>query len=106
MEPAEADTTRPASRIIEAPNIPSLLDKLHEVGRRGLEIKRFKGLGEMDAEQLWDTTMDPTRRTMLRVTWDGAAEADQLFSILMGEEVEQRRQFIEEHALEVKNLDV
>jgi DNA gyrase subunit B len=105
---AEATTAaaRPASRVIEAASVPSILEKLHEVGRRGLEIKRFKGLGEMDAEQLWDTTMDPSRRTMLRVTWDGAAEADQLFSILMGEEVEQRRQFIEEHALEVKNLDV
>jgi len=94
------------SKTIEAANIPSILSKLHEVGRRGLEIKRFKGLGEMDAEQLWDTTMDPTRRTLMRVTWDGAAEADALFSILMGEDVEQRRKFIEEHALEVKNLDV
>ncbi len=60
----------------------------------------------MDTSQLWETTMDPTKRTLIRVTWDGAAEADTLFSILMGEEVEQRRKFIEEHALEVKNLDV
>jgi DNA gyrase subunit B len=60
----------------------------------------------MDAEQLWDTTMDASRRTLLRVSWDGAAEADTLFSILMGEEVEDRRRYIEEHALEVKNLDV
>ncbi len=91
---------------IDVANIPAILDTLHEVGRRGLEIKRFKGLGEMDAEQLWDTTMDATRRTLLRVSWDGAHEADTLFSILMGEEVESRRRFIEEHALEVKNLDV
>ncbi len=93
-------------KVVEVPNVPAILESLHEVGRRGLEIKRFKGLGEMDAEQLWDTTMDATRRTLLRVAWDGAAEADTLFSILMGEEVESRRRFIEEHALEVKNLDV
>jgi DNA gyrase subunit B len=93
-------------KTIDVANIPAILETLHEVGRRGLEIKRFKGLGEMDAEQLWDTTMDPTRRTLMRVAWDGAHEADTLFSILMGEEVESRRRFIEEHALEVKNLDV
>ena len=95
-----------ASRFIEAPNIPSILASLHEVGRRGLEIKRFKGLGEMDAEQLWDTTMDVSKRTLMRVTWDGAREAEVLFTTLMGENVEERRKFIEEHALEVKNLDV
>ncbi|MEZ6318328.1 MAG: hypothetical protein R3B49_06185 [Phycisphaerales bacterium] len=71
-----------------------------------MEIKRFKGLGEMDAEQLWETTMDPDRRTLLRVRMDQASEADALFSVLMGELVEPRRKFIEDHALEVKNLDV
>src|SRR5690606_11799706 len=90
-------------RAVEAPNVPAILRTLQEVGRRGIEIKRFKGLGEMDAEQLWETTMDPERRTLLRVSWDGATEADNLFSILMGEGVEERRNFIEEHALEVKN---
>ena len=60
----------------------------------------------MSAEQLRDTTMDPAIRTMMRVTWDVASEADRLFTILMGENVEERRKFIEEHALEVKNLDV
>ncbi len=93
-------------KVLEVPNVPAILDTLHEVGRRGLEIKRFKGLGEMDAEQLWETTMDISKRTLMRVSWDGAAEASTLFSILMGEEVEDRRRFIEEHALEVKNLDV
>jgi DNA gyrase subunit B len=96
----------PHQKSIDVPNIPGILEALHEVGRRGLEIKRFKGLGEMDAEQLWETTMDPSKRLLLRVAWDGAAEADTLFSILMGEQVEDRRRFIEEHALEVKNLDV
>ncbi|MFO0963884.1 MAG: DNA gyrase subunit B [Phycisphaerales bacterium] len=91
---------------VEAPNVPSILRSLHEVGRRGIEIKRFKGLGEMEAIQLWDTTMDPSRRTLLRVSWDAASEADALFATLMGENVEQRRNYIEKHALEVKNLDV
>jgi DNA gyrase subunit B len=96
----------PDARLIEAANVPAILRTLLDVGRRGLEIKRFKGLGEMDAAQLWETTMDPARRTLYRVTWDGAAEADTLFSILMGEAVDDRRRFIEDHALEVRNLDV
>ena len=91
---------------IEVPNVPSILESLHEVGRRGIDVKRFKGLGEMDAEQLWETTMDPEIRTLIRVTWDAASEADTLFSTLMGENVEQRRKYIEDHALEVKNLDI
>lgn len=100
-----AETTSKA-KLVEAANLPAVLGGLHEIGRRGMEIKRFKGLGEMDAIQLWDTTMDPARRTLLRVNWEQAGEADSLFSILMGEQVEPRRKFIEDHALEVKNLDV
>jgi len=92
--------------ISNVPNIPSILHGLHEVGRRGIELKRFKGLGEMNPEQLWETTMDPEKRTLLRVTWDTASDADQLFSTLMGEHVESRRAYIEDHALEVKNLDI
>ena len=92
--------------LIEAPNVPSIVRTMQEVGRRGIELKRFKGLGEMEAEQLWDTTMDPESRTLLRVSWDAASEADALFSTLMGENVEARRTYIEEHALEVRNLDV
>jgi len=94
------------SKIVEAENIPSILEALHEIGRRGMEIKRFKGLGEMDAIQLWETTMDHEVRSMFRVQWDQAGEADNLFSLLMGEHVEPRRKYIEDHALEVKNLDI
>jgi DNA gyrase/topoisomerase IV subunit B len=92
--------------VIDVPNIPAILTALHEVGRKGMELKRFKGLGEMNPEQLWDTTMDPAQRTLLRVTWDTASDADELFSTLMGEDVESRRTYIEDHALEVKNLDI
>jgi DNA gyrase subunit B len=90
----------------EAPNIPSILEALLDLGRRGIEVKRFKGLGEMDADQLADTTMRLDRRTLVRVTWDEAGEADRMFSLLMGENVEDRRKFIEDHALEVKMLDI
>ena len=104
----ESAETPPAAvdRVVEAENVPAIVEKLEEIGRRGLEIKRFKGLGEMDASQLWETTMDPAKRTLLRVSPDIAAETEGLFSVLMGEQVEPRRKFIEDHALEVKNLDV
>ncbi|MEL7483613.1 MAG: DNA gyrase subunit B [Planctomycetota bacterium] len=98
--------TRSGQKLIEAANLARIVPALHEVGRRGIEVKRFKGLGEMDAEQLWATTMDHDVRILLRVTWDMAGQAESLFSTLMGEEVEPRRKFIEDHALEVKNLDV
>ncbi len=79
---------------------------LQEIGRQGVTIQRYKGLGEMNAEQLWDTTMDPATRTLLKVTMEDAKEADYICSILMGEKVEPRREFIEEHAKFVRNLDV
>jgi DNA gyrase subunit B len=79
---------------------------IRQIGVKGIEIKRFKGLGEMNADQLWETTMNPETRTLLSVKLDDAGEADRLFSILMGSDVEKRRNFIRDHALEVQNLDV
>jgi len=79
---------------------------IRQIGGKGVEIKRFKGLGEMNAEQLWETTMNPGTRTLLSVKLEDAGEADRLFSILMGDDVEKRRNFIRDHALEVQNLDI
>jgi DNA gyrase subunit B len=91
---------------VDVAGVGQLLHAILELGRHGMEVKRFKGLGEMNSEQLWETTLDPAARTLVRVTLAEAGEAERMFSILMGEDVERRRQFIEEHALEVKNLDV
>ncbi len=82
-----------------------LVPEVKRLGERGLTITRFKGLGEMDGEELWETTLDPQRRTLLKVQLDDAVRADEMFRTLMGEKVEPRRDFIQKHALEVKDID-
>ena len=89
-------------------SVPEILERVLDIGRRGVEIRRFKGLGEMNAAQLFDTTMDPATRRLLQVKMneDNSVEADRMFTILMGDIVEPRRQFIEDNALNVRNLDI
>jgi DNA gyrase subunit B len=87
-------------------NLRDLLVELRQMGEKGLTLTRFKGLGEMNSEELWDTSMDPEKRTLLQVRMEDAAAADEIFRVLMGDAVEPRREFIEKHALDVKELDI
>ena len=84
----------------------ALIDQIFENGRRGVTINRYKGLGEMNPDQLWETTLDPNQRTLMQVKINHADEAQEIFATLMGDVVEPRRDFIQSNALKVANLDV
>ena len=109
-EPAEARTARRAARIprepVEKATAREFFHYVVEQGKKDYQVQRYKGLGEMTAPQLWETTMDPERRTLLQVKLEDIAECETIFTTLMGEDVEARRKFIEDNALDVKNLDI
>jgi DNA gyrase subunit B len=112
LAPAVLGLGRPPYRLkrkgVESTHSTSaeLVKEILESGKKGLSIQRYKGLGEMNPGQLWDTTMDPATRSLLQVTLEDTTGVDEIFTILMGDEVEPRRNFIQQHALEVRNLDV
>ena len=91
---------------VQLTSLREVLPQLRKLGEKGLTLTRFKGLGEMNSEELWETSMDPDNRVLLQVTMEDAAAADEIFRVLMGDQVEPRREFIEKHALDVKELDI
>jgi len=107
---AEAKAARRTARILREPvekqTARELFAHIVEQGKKDYSVQRYKGLGEMSSAQLWETTMDPERRTLLQVKLEDFVEAEEIFATLMGEDVEKRRKFIEDNALDVKNLDI
>lgn len=99
-------TLTDAEKNVDICSLRELFDTVRRMGRQGLTIQRYKGLGEMNPDQLWETTMDPALRKMIRVTMEDAVEAERLFTLLMGDNVEPRREYIEKHAANVKDLDI
>jgi DNA gyrase subunit B len=97
---------RKSEETVEKSSPRELFDYVLNEGRKDYTIQRYKGLGEMSSQQLWETTMDPERRTLLSVKLEDLTETETIFTTLMGEDVEARRKFIEDNALEVKNLDI
>jgi DNA gyrase subunit B len=105
---AEAVGARPSKKEpdVTLDNVDAFVEYFIVAGKKGIAINRYKGLGEMNPETLWNTTMDPEIRTLLQVRAEDHTEADSMFTTLMGDQVEPRRRFIEDNALDVRNLDV
>ena len=103
---AEPKDRQRKSAEVRLRSIDELVDYFIAAGKKGIAVNRYKGLGEMNPEQLWETTMNPAVRTLLQVRAEDHTEADLMFTTLMGDQVEPRRKFIEDNALDVKNLDV
>ena len=99
-------TINNGDKIVSINSLNELFEQIKKIGRQGLHIQRYKGLGEMNAEQLWETTMKPDSRKMIKVTLEDAVQAEKIFTLLMGDQVEPRREYIEKYAQEVKDLDI
>ena len=106
QRPRRSRSARVSREPVEKQTARELFAYIVEQGKKDYQVQRYKGLGEMTATQLWETTMDPERRTLLSVKLEDIAETEAIFTTLMGEDVEARRKFIEDNALDVKNLDI